>query len=65
MQGHGFDPWSGKIPHATEQLSLRATSTEARALQQEKPPQWKAHALQLEKALVQQQRPTTANKENK
>ena len=20
-RGHGFDPWSGKIPHATEQLS--------------------------------------------
>ena len=20
MQGHGFKPWSGKIPHATEQL---------------------------------------------
>ena len=20
--GHGFDPWSGKIPHAAEQLSL-------------------------------------------
>ena len=22
MLGHGFDPWSGKIPHAAEQLSL-------------------------------------------
>ncbi|KAJ8784592.1 hypothetical protein J1605_007943 [Eschrichtius robustus] len=21
MQGHGFEPWSGKIPHATEQVS--------------------------------------------
>ena len=20
MQGHGFEPWSGKIPHAAEQL---------------------------------------------
>ena len=28
MQGHGFDPWSGKIPHATEQLSPGATTTE-------------------------------------
>ena len=25
---HGFDPWSGKIPHAAEQLSLCATITE-------------------------------------
>ena len=38
-------PWSGKIPHASEQLSLYATTTEARvprarALQQEKPLQW-------------------------
>ena len=24
----GFEPWSGKIPHATEQLSLCATTTE-------------------------------------
>ena len=29
MQGHGFDPWSGKIPHATEQLSLYTTTTES------------------------------------
>ena len=25
---HRFDPWSGKIPHAVEQLSPRATITE-------------------------------------
>ena len=25
---HGFDNWSGKIPHATEELSLCATATE-------------------------------------
>ena len=25
---HRFDPWSGRIPHASEQLSLRATTTE-------------------------------------
>ena len=41
-RGHGFEPWSGKTPHATEQLSPRATTTEARAPracapQQEKP----------------------------
>ena len=42
MQGHGFDPWSRKIPHGAEQLSLCTTTAEARvpgagALQQEKP----------------------------
>ena len=26
---HGFDPWSGKIPHAAEQLSPCTTATEA------------------------------------
>ena len=26
---HGFDPWVGKIPHASGQLSLCATATEA------------------------------------
>ena len=25
---HGFEPWSGKIPHAAEQLSPCATTTE-------------------------------------
>ena len=28
MQGHGFEPWSRKIPHAAEQLSPCATTTE-------------------------------------
>ena len=27
-RGHGFDPWFGKIPHAMEQLSPCATTTE-------------------------------------
>ena len=27
-RGHGFEPWSGKIPHATEQLTPCATTTE-------------------------------------
>ena len=26
--GHGFDPWSGKIPRATEQLSLCTLTVE-------------------------------------
>ena len=57
MKGHGLDPWSRKIPHASGQLSLCAT-TEAgvptsRAPQQESSP----NSLQLEKACTQQQRP--------
>ena len=27
-RGHGFNPWSGKIPHAAEQLSPCAMTTE-------------------------------------
>ncbi|KAJ8794078.1 hypothetical protein J1605_019070 [Eschrichtius robustus] len=27
-RGHAFEPWSGKIPHAEEQLSPCATTTE-------------------------------------
>ena len=27
-RGHGFEPWCGRIPHATEQLGLWATTTE-------------------------------------
>ena len=27
-KGHQFNPWSGKTPHAMEQLSLCATATE-------------------------------------
>ena len=30
---HGFEPWSGKIPHAAEQLSLWATTTEPARLE--------------------------------
>ena len=65
--GHRFEPWSGKIPHATRQLGLCATATEpacpspravtteawaprASTLQQEKPPQWEARALLLERS---------------
>ena len=28
IQEHGFEPWSGRIPHATEQLGPWATITE-------------------------------------
>ena len=27
-RGHGFEPWSGKIPHTAEQLSPCTTTTE-------------------------------------
>ena len=74
-RGHGFEPWSRKIPHAAEQLlslyskarelqllSPCAATTEARAPracapQQEKPPQWEAHAPQ--------RRPNAAKKKKK
>ena len=29
-RGHGFDPWSRRIPHAAEHLSPGTTTTEAR-----------------------------------
>ena len=32
-RGHGFEPWSGKIPHATEQLGPWATITEPARLE--------------------------------
>ena len=32
-RGHGFKPWSGKIPHAAEQLSPWATTTEPARLE--------------------------------
>ena len=32
-RGHGFEPWSGRIPHATEQLGPWATTTEPARLE--------------------------------
>lgn len=51
--GHGLHPWSGKIPRVAEPSSPCATTTEPEHLrppapQQENPPQWEAHAAQLE-----------------
>jgi len=50
----GLNPWSGKIPHATEHLghnywahvlqTLKPVCPRTRALQREKPLQWEAHA---------------------
>ena len=49
-KGHVFDPWSGKIPHAVEQLSpcakLKLVHPRAPAPQQKKPMQWEAYVLQ-------------------
>ena len=46
-----FDPWPGKIPRASRQLSITATEActpRAIAPQQEKPLRWKARTPQLE-----------------
>ena len=43
---HRFNPWFGKIPHATEQLSLYARTTEACVPWSPSAPQQEAHALQ-------------------
>ena len=32
-RGHGFDPWSGRIPHTAEQLGPWATTTEPARLE--------------------------------
>ena len=45
---HGFDPWSRKIPHAAEQLSLCTTTPELMSHHSHVP---KAHAPQQEKPL--------------
>ena len=47
-RGHGFEPWSGRIPHAAEQLGPWATTTEPALLEpvlpNERPRQWEARA---------------------
>ena len=72
-RGHGFEPWSGEIPHAIEQLGPWATTTEPARLEpvrrnkrghdSERPAhrdeEW-PHLPQLEKALAQKRRPNTA-----
>ena len=60
-KSHGFNPWSRMIPHASEQLSQWATTTEPMCcnnwspcalepllIQQEKLTQWEAQTRQLE-----------------
>ena len=66
-RGHRFDPWSWKIPHAVEQQSLCAKTTEPVLLELVLPNEKPRHSKeewpllsQLEKAHVQQWRPSTA-----
>ena len=75
-RGHGFNPWSGKIPHAEGQLSLWAATTEACELRaggcNKRATEMRSlhtttkstpHLPQLERALAQQWRPSaTKNK---
>ena len=53
-RGHGFDPWSRKIPRAVEQLSLHTTTREsqeprARAAATREASTMEARAPQLER----------------
>ena len=77
-RGHRFEPWSGKIPHAAEQLGPWATTTEPACLEpvlrnkrgRDRGPRTAMksgpRSPQLEKALTQKWRPNTAkNKINK
>ena len=69
-RGYGFEPWSGKIPHAAEQLAPWATTTEPARLEPvlcNKIVRGPRTAMksgprlpQLEKALAQKRRPNTA-----
>ena len=67
-RGHGFKPWSGKIPHAAEQLGPWATTTEPVRLElvlcNKRGPctamKSGPRLPQLEKALTQKLRPNTA-----
>ena len=56
-RGHGFELWSRKIPHAMEQQSPRATTTEARMP--------RAHTLQqrVTHARCNQRKPAHRNKD--
>ena len=71
-RGHGFEPWSGRIPYATEQLGPWATTTEPARLEPvprnkrgrdgERPAhcdEERPRLPQLEKALAQKRRPNT------
>ena len=77
-KGHGFEPWSGRIPHAAEQLDPWATATEPARLEpvlrnkrgrdSERPAhrdeEWPPLAATRESPLMKR-RPNTAKKINK
>ena len=73
IQGRGFSPWPGKIPRATEQLCPCATTIEAAGPEpglcnkrshgiQLTAKKSSPCSLQMERALVHQQRLSAANK---
>ena len=72
-KGHGFEPWSGRIPHATEQLGPWATTAEPARLEpvlhNKRGPctvmKSGPRLPQLEKALAQKWRPNTAKNKYK
>ena len=67
-RGHGFEPWSGRVPHAAERLGPWATIAKPARLEpvlRNKRGPWTTmksgpRLLQLEKALAQKRRPNTA-----
>ena len=71
---YGFDPWSGKIPHASEQLRPYTITTEAHTLDpmlqrshDDRKPEYCNESipyLRLEKSHVQQQRLSADNISN-
>ena len=77
-RGHGFEPWSRRIPHAAKQLGPWATTAEPARLEPVLPTGEAAivrgprtamrsgpRLPQLEKAHAQKRRPNTAKKNNK
>ena len=59
--GHGFNPWSRKIPHSVEQLSLGVTTSEPMCCKYWSPPGPRACALQQKKS--HNEKPTHHNRE--
>ena len=67
LRGYGFDPWSGKTPRATEQLSPCTTTTEPVLESMQAANNW-AHMLQLLKPeylepVVRNEKPAHRDKE--
>ena len=56
---HGFEPWSGKIPHASEQLSPCATTTESACHNYWSPCTWSPCSATREATAVRSPRTAT------